>query len=81
MWDFEEARIQGNREETIRVSSEMRGRIKALSKQNQSLAMEEIDTVEEWGPVGIISDEKMKHRSRKTQEDLEQSMIEPPEKP
>ena len=43
--------------------------------------MEEIDADEEWGAVGLIPEEKLWMRSSKTQEDLDEEMIGPPEKP
>ena len=53
-----------------RLINEMRGRINALLKKNQSLAMEEIDTEDERGPVGIIPEGKANLRSIKSPEEL-----------
>ena len=43
--------------------------------------MEKIDTDSEWGPVGIIPEEKSVLRISKSQEDHDTATTEPPGKP
>ena len=79
--NFKEARTQESRSETKRLVNEMSGKIKAILLQNQSLISEEIDTDEEWGPVGRIPEEKMKLGSSRRQEEVGKAMMEPTENP
>ena len=68
--NFKEGRSQESRSETNRLINEMRGIIKALLQKNQSLIMEEIDTAEEWGHVGRITEEKTNLRSIRNQDEV-----------
>ena len=62
------------------VIDEMGGKIKIMIKKNQSNIGEAIDTDAECEPVATIPEAKLKLRSQKTQEDIDQAMEAPPEK-